>query len=60
MLQDKIIKCIDCQQEFAWTVDEQEFYEQKKMQAPQRCPMCRAAFKAAQKDKFRGKIFVGS
>lgn len=55
-MKDQVIKCIDCQQEFAWTVGEQEFYEAHGLNSPQRCPMCRAAFKAAQKDKFRGKI----
>jgi DNA-directed RNA polymerase subunit RPC12/RpoP len=53
---DKIIKCVDCAQEFAWTVGEQEFYKEKGLREPVRCPMCRAAFKAAQKDQFRGKI----
>ncbi len=56
MPQDKIIKCIDCAQEFAWTVGEQEFYQQRKLRLPQRCPMCQAAFKAASQDQFRGKL----
>lgn len=53
---DQVIKCIDCHQEFAWTSDEQEYYGQKELKPPSRCPMCRAAFKAAKEDRFRGKI----
>ncbi len=52
---DKVIKCIDCQQDFAFTADEQEYYAQKGLEPPTRCPMCRAAYKAAREDKFRGK-----
>ncbi|HUW22252.1 MAG TPA: zinc-ribbon domain containing protein [Candidatus Bathyarchaeia archaeon] len=55
-IKDQIIKCIDCQQEFAWTEDEQLFFRQKRLDPPVRCPICRACRSAAQKDKFRGKI----
>jgi endogenous inhibitor of DNA gyrase (YacG/DUF329 family) len=55
-MKDKIIKCIECAQDFAWTVGEQEFYQQKGLKPPVRCPICRAAFKEAKKDKFRGRI----
>lgn len=57
-MKDIIIKCIDCHQDFPWTTGEQEFYRQKRLKPPVRCPMCRAAFKAAQRDKFRGKIEI--
>ena len=55
-MKDKIIKCQDCQQDFPWTIGEQEFYTQKGLKPPSRCPICRAAFKAAKEDKFRGRI----
>jgi DNA-directed RNA polymerase subunit RPC12/RpoP len=55
-MENKIIKCIDCGQEFVWTVGEQEFYQSKALQAPTRCPVCRAIFKAAREDQFRGKV----
>ena len=55
-MKDKIIICIDCSQEFAWTVDEQEYFKSKGLLAPKRCMICRAAFKSAKDDKFRGKI----
>jgi len=55
-MKDKIIKCQDCKQDFPWTIGEQGFYKEKGLKKPVRCPMCRAAFKAAQKDGFRGKF----
>lgn len=55
-MKDKIIKCIDCNQDFAWTANEQEFYEEKNLKPPTRCPICRATYKAARKDRFRGKV----
>jgi len=56
MKKDKIIICQDCGQEFVWTLGEQGFYEEKGLKEPVRCPMCRATYKAAKKDKFRGEI----
>ena len=55
-MKDIIIKCIECKQEFPFTQGEQEFYQQKELKPPVRCPICRAAFKQAQEDKFRAKI----
>lgn len=52
---DQIIVCCDCQQEFAWTADEQEYYGQHGLTPPVRCPMCRAAYQVAKEDRFRGK-----
>ncbi len=41
-LQDKVIKCRDCGNEFTFTVGEQEFYRQKGFEhAPTRCKHCR-------------------
>jgi CxxC-x17-CxxC domain-containing protein len=41
-LQDKVIKCRDCGNEFTFTVGEQEFYRQKGFEhAPTRCKNCR-------------------
>jgi len=53
---DQIIKCVDCSQDFVWTKGEQEFYQEKGLKDPTRCPVCRSVFKAAQKDQFRGKV----
>lgn len=54
-MKDKIIKCVDCSQEFAWTAGEQDFYQEKELKPPQRCPICRSIHKQAAKDKFRGQ-----
>jgi len=53
---DKVIKCKDCSQFFAWTVDQQKYYQQKGLKPPLRCPMCRARYQAAKADKFRGDV----
>jgi len=56
MKQDKIIVCQDCQSEFAWTMGEQEFFKKQGLTEPVRCMVCRATFKAAQQDQFRGQV----
>ncbi len=46
-MQDKTIVCKDCNQEFVFTVGEQEFYKEKGLlNEPQRCGDCRKAKKA--------------
>ncbi len=44
-MQDKIIKCRDCGQEFVFTAGEQEFFAEKGFSEPIRCSACRAARK---------------
>lgn len=56
MLKNKIITCVDCGQKFAYTAGEQEYYAQKKMEEPKRCPICQGTLNAAKQDNFRGKI----
>jgi len=42
-LQDKVLACRDCSQEFIFTASEQDFYKQKGFEnEPSRCPDCRA------------------
>ena len=55
-MKDKIIVCQNCEDEFAFTGGEQEFYKNKGLSEPIRCPICRATFKAAQQDQFRGQV----
>lgn len=44
VLKDKTLTCIECGQEFTFTVGEQEFYLSRNlMNEPRRCPECRAA-----------------
>lgn len=38
---DKSIKCVDCQQHFTWTEEEQAFYREKRFTEPKRCKPCR-------------------
>ncbi|MEK7572086.1 MAG: zinc-ribbon domain containing protein [Patescibacteria group bacterium] len=45
-LQDQTIKCKDCGQDFVWTAREQEFYQEKGLNAPLRCKDCRAKARA--------------
>jgi CxxC-x17-CxxC domain-containing protein len=46
-LTDQLLVCRDCNQEFVFTVGEQEFYASRNlMNTPSRCPSCRAARKA--------------
>src|SRR6266487_6164522 len=47
-LTDQTLYCRDCNQEFTFTVGEQEFYASRGLtNAPSRCPECRAARKQA-------------
>jgi CxxC-x17-CxxC domain-containing protein len=44
--QDKTIQCADCGADFAFTAEEQEFYQSKGYtNEPKRCPSCRQARK---------------
>jgi len=56
MRKDIVIRCQQCGQQFVFTEEEQKFYQEKGLSAPTRCPICRATLKAAQEDKFRGKL----
>lgn len=40
-LKIKVVKCIECHNEFALSIGEQEFYKSKKLLEPKRCPSCR-------------------
>ncbi|MBO7393708.1 MAG: zinc-ribbon domain-containing protein [Abditibacteriota bacterium] len=45
-MEDKIIKCKDCGQDFVFTVGEQEFFADKGFGEPVRCKSCREIRKA--------------
>jgi CxxC-x17-CxxC domain-containing protein len=47
---DKTLTCIDCNQEFAFTASEQQFYADRQFTEPRRCSPCRASRKAARGD----------
>lgn len=42
MTEDQILQCLDCQQDFAFSVQEQEFFAEKGFSVPKRCRDCRA------------------
>ena len=47
-LQDRVLTCRDCGQQFAFTAGEQEFYQSRGLtNDPGRCPDCRRARKAS-------------
>ena len=48
--QDKTLSCVDCNQAFAFTASEQQFYADRQFTEPRRCPSCRAARKASRGD----------
>lgn len=51
MYSDKILSCKECGREFEFTAAEQEFYAQKGFtNEPGRCPECRSARKARNRD----------
>jgi CxxC-x17-CxxC domain-containing protein len=52
--QDKTLVCADCNQEFAFTASEQQFYADRQFSEPRRCPSCRAAKKAQRGDSSGG------
>ena len=64
--EDKAIRCIDCSIDFVWTVGEQAFFRDKKLQnPPKRCKECKqaknerlAAIAAAQASGVRQRIEV--
>ena len=47
MKEDKILTCVECNNEFTFTASEQEFYAEKGFtNEPKRCPDCRRNRKA--------------
>jgi CxxC-x17-CxxC domain-containing protein len=51
---DQTLTCRDCNQAFAFTASEQDFYAQRGFSTPLRCPSCRASRKAARGDSGGG------
>src|SRR2546423_11715177 len=55
-LSDQTLYCRDCNQEFVFTVGEQEFYASHNLtNAPTRCPSCRAARKGQASGGYGGR-----
>jgi hypothetical protein len=47
---DLTLKCTDCDNEFIWTQDDQDFYRHKGLKKPQHCLICRAKHRARLRD----------
>lgn len=41
IMEDMVITCIQCQEDFEFTVEEQEKLNKRGFDAPLRCPVCR-------------------
>ena len=51
-MEDKTLVCVDCGEEFVFTVGEKEFYKEKWFENYHKiCPKCRKAKKAAQQNR---------
>ena len=50
-MQDMVLVCRDCGNEFAFTKGEQTFYEEKEFENPQRCPECRRIRKQKRREE---------
>lgn len=40
-LQDLTVQCVDCKNPFLFTAGEQQFYQDRGLAVPKRCPTCR-------------------
>ena len=54
---DKTIQCKDCGDDFTWTEGQQDFYREKGLDPPRRCPFCRQELKRKRKQvAMRGEV----
>lgn len=52
-MQYKKMKCDNCQNEFVWSSEEQKLYEQRGLEPPKYCAICRGMIEAKSRDKAR-------
>jgi hypothetical protein len=50
-MEDKTLVCVDCGEEFVFTVGEQEFFAEKGFAEPKRCKTCRDKKKAERRSR---------
>lgn len=54
--EDQTLTCVDCESEFVFTTDEQEFFRQKELHSPpKRCKPCRAERRKARRGRRGGR-----
>jgi hypothetical protein len=51
---DKMLKCLDCKNEFVFDEGEQKFFETKGFTPPKRCPTCRKKVRGRMRRRGRG------
>ena len=44
--EDRNLTCMECNSEFVFSVDDQQFHAEREYQEPKRCPSCRQAKRA--------------
>ncbi len=44
--EDRYLTCVECNSEFVFSADDQEFHAERGYQEPKRCPSCRQAKRA--------------
>ena len=44
--EDRNLTCVECNSEFVFSADDQEFHAEREYQEPKRCPSCRQAKRA--------------
>ena len=53
-LDDKVLKCVDCSAEFAFTADEQLYFQSKQFtHEPKHCRRCKAKFAKGASKKYQ-------
>ncbi|HHI30477.1 cytochrome C551 [Methanosarcinales archaeon ex4572_44] len=50
-MEDRTLVCKDCGEEFVFTAGEQEFFEEKGFDDPQRCKECRERRKSERRNR---------
>ena len=47
-LEDMLIRCCDCGQDFVWTAGQRQYFRDRDLRQPRRCSECRGARRAQQ------------
>ena len=52
-MMDKKINCTNCGNIFVWSIQEQELFKKRGLEAPEYCPICRGMMEARKGDRRR-------
>ena len=55
-MSDEVIACIECGSAFTWSDGEQQYYRERGLDRPKRCPACRSRRKAEARPGESGRI----